>query len=175
MNNFFDKAFDFMIPNEGGYVNDPVDPGGETNYGITVGLLRKLPDEPLLKIPVKEWPMDLVKDFYKRNFWDQGNYKLLISLPIAIKTFDIGVNMGVKTSIRLLQKAYNIFNASKILEDGILGHNTAHAVNFCPSDRLLSCYIECCRARYEYLIRKNPSLKKFSKGWIKRAEKRPDC
>lgn len=82
----FDKAFDFTMKWEGGYVNDPNDPGGETKYGISK---RSYPD-----IDIKNLTKDRAKILYRQDYWEALNCHKT-PWPINIVLFDFGVNLGV--------------------------------------------------------------------------------
>lgn len=93
----FDTAFDRLISHEGGYVNDPQDPGGETNWGISK---RSYPN-----VDIKNLTRDGAKEIYRRDFWDV----LGDSNPaIKFQVFDFAVNSGIGTAIRKLQSALGL-------------------------------------------------------------------
>ena len=71
---------------EGGYVNDPVDPGGETKYGISK---RSYP-----QVDIKNLTLDGAAEIYERDFWNRMRLSELTSQRIAWKVFDIEVNTG---------------------------------------------------------------------------------
>ena len=93
----FSTAFDRLLGNEGGYSNNPSDPGGETNWGISK---RSYPN-----VDIKNLTRDVAKEIYMRDFW-----KPLADAPFAIKyqAFDFAVNSGIQTSIRKLQAAVGV-------------------------------------------------------------------
>lgn len=91
----FDTAFDRLIGNEGGYVFDSRDPGGETKFGISK---RSYPN-----VDIKNLSRDQAKAIYKRDFWDAaGN---AIAPAVSFQVFDAAVNHGISTSVRMLQRA----------------------------------------------------------------------
>jgi len=95
----FDEVFDRTIDHEGSYVNDPNDPGGETNWGIS---RRSYPD-----VNIKALTRDGAKEIYRRDFW------LRISgdkLPdsVTFQLFDFAVNSGIETAVRYLQRAIGV-------------------------------------------------------------------
>lgn len=107
----FDTAFDRLIGHEGGYVNDPNDPGGETNWGISK---RSYPD-----LNIKDLTRDEAKAIYRRDFWD-----VLGEAHPAIKyqVFDFAVNSGIQTAIRKLQLSVGV------ADDGHWGPRSAEAL-----------------------------------------------
>lgn len=102
----FLRSVSRVLKHEGGYVNDPRDPGGETKYGIS---RRAYPDEDIANL-TPERAMEL----YLRDYWEPVKGDQMPE-PIAAMVFDIAVNQGVGTAIRLLQRAVGT------KEDGILG------------------------------------------------------
>lgn len=89
----FDRAFALLIGEEGGYVNDPADPGGETKYGISK---RAYP-----AIDIKNLTLDQAKAIYKRDYWDRMGCDTRPWGP-ALVLFDCAVNQGVKRATQLL-------------------------------------------------------------------------
>ena len=88
----------WIIKVEGGYVNDPDDPGGETKYGISK---RAYP-----KLDIKNMTKDLAREIYKRDYWDAcGCDDLPPGLDVA--AFDAAVNMGRLTAIAILKQSRN--------------------------------------------------------------------
>jgi lysozyme family protein len=109
----FDEYFERLIGHEGGYVNDPRDPGGETKYGISK---RSYPH-----LDIKNLTLADAKAIYLRDFWQrmQGDR---LPAGIAFDVFDTAVNSGVGTAIRFLQRAVGV------ADDGIVGPLTLAAV-----------------------------------------------
>lgn len=75
----FEMAINFVLPQEGGYVNDPKDPGGETNFGISK---RKYPD-----VDIKNLTDLAAVAIYRRDYWDRNNLDKY-SLPFCVAVFD---------------------------------------------------------------------------------------
>ena len=93
----FDTAFDRLLGHEGGYVNHPKDPGGETNWGISK---RSYPN-----VDIKNMTREQAAQIYLRDFWQP-----LGDAPAAVKfqAFDFAVNSGIQTAIRKLQAAIGV-------------------------------------------------------------------
>jgi lysozyme family protein len=110
----FDEAFEIVIGHEGGYVNNPKDPGGETNWGISK---RSYPG-----VDIKNLTKDGAKEIYLRDYWKRLQSD---SLPESIRfdLFDTAANSGPGTAARLLQRAVGT------AEDGHIGPLTIAAVN----------------------------------------------
>lgn len=114
----FDKAFEIIIGHEGGYVNDPRDPGGETKYGIS--------KKAYPYADIKNLTLDQAKEIYKRDYWSRLNAD---SLPDSVRlmAFDCAVNCGLLTSTKILQRA------AGTKDDGVIGPKTMMAVQYTPN------------------------------------------
>lgn len=93
----FDLAFDRLLGHEGRYSNNPADPGGETNWGISK---RSYPH-----VDIKTLTKAGAKEIYLRDFWEP-----MIDAPPAVRfqAFDFAVNSGISTAIRKLQSAIGV-------------------------------------------------------------------
>ena len=143
----FDKAVEMVLRHEGGYVNDPKDPGGETRFGISK---RAYPDVDILHLTEDE-----AKAIYRRDYWDKLRTDE-IPEPLAICLFDAAVNMGRDKAVRLLQRACGV------AQDGVMGGNTIAAANRLP-DAVVRFSTE--RAIAYTGIR---GFDTFGKGWLRR-------
>lgn len=110
----FDSSFTTLIGSEGGYVNNPADPGGETNWGISK---RSYPT-----VDIAALSQDDAKAIYKRDFWDRAQCDRL-PLGIAFDVFDTAVNSGIGQAIRFLQRAVGV------ADDGVVGPMTLAAIS----------------------------------------------
>lgn len=108
----FDRAFEVVVGLEGGYVNDPHDPGGETKFGIT---RRQYPHEDIAGLTI-----DRAKEIYRRDYW-QAVHGDDLPWPLALLVFDGAVNQGVGGAIRSLQRTLGVE------VDGVLGPVTLAA------------------------------------------------
>ena len=70
MNRNWDKCFDLVIVNEGGYVDNPADPGGATNWGCTKAVWQEYVGHEVTKDDIKELTKEDVKPLYKKRYWD---------------------------------------------------------------------------------------------------------
>ena len=94
----FDDIIEVVLEHEGGYVNDPKDPGGETNFGIAK---RSHPD-----VDIKNLTKDGAKKIYKEVYWD-GNKVESLSEDLRHIYFDMCVNQGRGRAVKILQQAAN--------------------------------------------------------------------
>jgi len=144
----FDEAFARLIGHEGGYVNDPRDPGGETKFGISK---RSYPDVNIATLTV-----DAAKAIYFRDFW-----KPLGDAHPAIKfqTFDFAVNSGISTAIRKLQAAIGV------ADDGHWGPLSASALNAMDVSDVIMRFVA---ERLDFW-RKLSTWPTYGSGWAGRA------
>ena len=151
----FNKAIEKTLVNEGGYVNDPSDRGGETNYGISK---RSYPNVDIQNLTVAG-----AKEIYKRDYWDRLRADEIDSQQVAFELFDTAVNMGVRTASKLIQSCV----ASH--PDGVIGNMTLQNINTTDEELLLLRFKLSKVARYTYLAKKRPANRKYLLGWINRA------
>jgi len=160
----FDKAIPTILKHEGGYVNDPKDPGGETNFGISK---RQYPH-----LDIKALTEDGVVIIYHRDYW-LPIYDALYNQALATKVFDLAVNMGHKAAHRLLQKSLRKFKSDleeRIKIDGILGPKTLRATNIVAQTLLLRELRIQAAVYYVNLIVRKPGLVRFAYNWMRRAQ-----
>ena len=151
----FDEIIEHVLEKEGGYVNDPTDLGGETNYGITK---RFYPD-----VDIKNLTKEQAKEIYKRDYWDKNRVD---ELPEQLRHifFDMCVNQGRGTAVKVLQRAANAKGA-KLKVDGGLGPSTLKAIQNVEYTRVKSYRV----LHYANLVINKPEQEKFWYGWFKRA------
>ena len=176
----FDKSIGIILKHEGGWVNNPNDPGGATNYGIS---LRFLSDHPELgdfdhdgdvdAEDIKSMTVEDATAIYKELWWDKFKYGNIVDQTIATKVFDLSVNMGAKRAHILLQRGLNAAFGLKLSEDGIIGPATMGVINQVidgsGEQQLLDAYCNAAWDFYQRLIRQNAKLAVFAKGWKNRA------
>lgn len=147
----FDLAIKTVLANEGGYVWDENDPGGETNYGISKA---SYPD-----VDIKNLSLADATAIYRRDFW---LFEGIINQAIATKIFDSYVNMR-HAAIRIAQKIVGA------IQDGQYGLHTEAAINaFDPTNFLFAFRIGLV-GHYSAIVAANPSEQKFLAGWLRRA------
>jgi len=144
----FDKAVQFVLKHEGGYVNDPQDAGGETKYGISKRAY------PSLKI--KELTKDDAIAIYKRDYWDKLPSALHPSIHCVL--FDCAVNTGISRAVRILQTAV------KTNPDGQWGRLSQSALNKMSVDDVLLKFTTERIMFYSSLS----NFGRFGKGWVNR-------
>ena len=146
----FDKAFEHVVGVEGGYVNHPNDPGGETIYGIT----RR--DHPQAWVNGRP-TLEQAKVIYRDQYWRPVKADDL-PWPLAMFVFDAAVNQGVGTATRLLQKTLGV------AQDGLIGNNTLAAIRRSNPVELCALYLADRALRYTG----TRNFDVFGRGWLKR-------
>lgn len=176
----FLPAFEALIVNEGGFSNHEKDPGGATQYGISLRFLQSLGtygdidkngivDEGDIKLI----DLDFSKDTYKKYFWDNNRYGDISFQGVATKIFDMAVNMGSVRANKLLQEACNYVSSDEYLKvDGVVGSKTLGIINKVDASMMQN-LLGCLSSNYYLRICEgNSSLKVFLKGWLARASKK---
>ena len=174
MNHTLEDALAFTLGNEGRYVNHPADPGGATNFGIIQRNLNAWNGaHPDLGFPgdVKDLTQSQAETIYRADYW---RWDAISDAALAIKLFDIGVNGGLGTSIKLLQKAVNKLVTEPIAVDGQLGPGTLGAANAQPPAALLQALCQVQADYYQAIVQRDPSQSVFLKGWLNRAARLPE-
>jgi lysozyme family protein len=151
----FEDIIEKVIADEGGYVNDPDDAGGETKWGISK---RSFPD-----INIKELTRKEAISIYERFYWIPSKAEKLPS-DIRAVYFEMVVNMGQPSAVRILQRACNGAGA-KIGVDGRIGAMTVGASQKVSTERLVSYQV----LFYAQLVTRKPDQEKFWFGWFMRA------
>lgn len=151
----FYKEIDKVLQKEGGYVNDPNDKGGETNFGISK---RSFPN-----IDIKNLTADKAREIYKKNYWDKIKGDEIESQIIAGEVFDMAVNAGIRTSSKMAQAIIGT------LADGIIGSKTLEVLNGVDDEKFVLAFKLARVARYTNIANNNPTQRKFLRGWINRA------
>ena len=145
----FDAAFKALIDHEGGYVNHPKDPGGETQFGTTK---RSYPH-----LNIRDLTLDDARAIYRRDFWDRLQCD---ALPLAARfqVFDAAVNSGPGNAARWLQAA------AGVAQDGIIGPATRQAVDAMHPAALVARF-NAARLLFMTSLSTWPT---FSRGWARR-------
>lgn len=148
----FDDAFEKLLGHEGGYSNNPADPGGETNFGISK---RSYPGED-----IRGMTLERAKAIYLRDYWQAAGCGYV---PEAVRfdLFDMAVNSGVKPAIMALQRAIGA------APDGVIG----------PKTLMLLDSIDSLRFRMRFnghrlqLMSSLSTWSAFGRGWANRIAK----
>lgn len=151
MQSVFEKALEHVLQFEGGYVNDPHDPGGETIYGIS---RRHHPEAWKDGKPTKK----LAAEIYRRMYWERLRCSELPA-AVAVLVFDGAINQGRSDSVRFLQLA------SGARVDGVIGPMTIRAANLCDPGKLARGY--AVERAYDYALLDHLD-DRYGRGWMRR-------
>ena len=165
---FFEEAFNFVMRQEGGYVNDPHDRGGATKYGISSAFIKanniKIED-------VNELTVDQAKSIYNMYFWNPLKVDQFTDSIVQLFLFDTAVNCGVGRAADFLQRSVNALSRIKL--DGIIGKETINACNNLCLDKTdnkrLKELLKSSRiGLYLHIVNSNETQRRFIKGWMNR-------
>ena len=160
-----------IIRVEGGYVNDPRDSGGETNFGITVAVARANGYNGAMR----DMPRSVAFDIYSAKYWDavRGDDLVALSEAVADEVVDTSVNMGPGRAGKFLQRALNVLVPNAGLSvDGVIGPATrailkAH-LDARGEDETLCKALNCLQGAYYIdLAERREKDRAFIYGWLK--------
>ncbi|GHC17629.1 hypothetical protein GCM10010082_06100 [Kushneria pakistanensis] len=149
----FSEAFERLIGHEGGYVNHPNDPGGETRWGITKRTAR----EAGYRGDMRDLTRERAREIYLTAYWLRARCDQYDG-AIGYQLFDIAVNSGIGNAIRMLQRA------ADVADDGIVGPITLDAIN---GHDTLSLIVLLNAERQAFYTRLS-TWPTFGKGWSRR-------
>lgn len=149
----FEQALEIVLKHEGGYVNHPSDPGGETNFGITQRVARMNGYTG----DMRAIPMSVVRDIYRKDFWSAVRADELPE-PLRLPVFDAAVNSGPPRAIRWLQTSVGA------TADGAFGPRTMAAVKAHDARQVA---LRLCAARLDFLAGLS-HFNSFGRGWVRR-------
>jgi len=139
------------------YTNDPRDAGGPTKYGWTLRTYKQIyPDATVDDI--KNLTEQRALDLYEIHFWDRYGARYITDNELAATVLLAQINLGYKRPNILLQQMTNAFCDSNLQIDGLLGHDSIHAVNRCKSTQI----------GYPYVIFYDKYLGFKSMSWAKK-------
>jgi len=162
----FNQAIDYVLENEGGFVSNPNDSGGPTNFGITVPMLTSYRQKQVNFLDIKNLTQAEAKMLYQSFFWD----RLRISgLPQAIATaiLDTAVNQGQATAIKMAQHCLG----NAILPDGVMGPETLQALDKANPQMFIYSYVGFLQDRYADFCINATNQIIFLKGWLRRSRR----
>ena len=159
MQSNWDKCLQAILHHEGGYVNHPKDPGGETNLGVT----KRVYEEWGGTKDMKELTFEDVAPIYKKNYWHKGQGE---SLPggLDLCVFDFGVNAGPGRAAKYLQTQIGT------IADGGIGPNTlAKLDEYMQTNDIQTVIKKYQDVRLDY-YKQLKTFETFGRGWTRRVE-----
>ena len=156
----FDACLDHVLASEGGFSNNPADPGGATNLGITRRTLSEFRDAEVSEEDVRALTRAEAREIYRARFWTPMR---CAELPpgIDLMVLDFGVNAGPGRSIRLLQRSVGV------TADGSIGPITLAAARACRAPDVVARLAEGRMAHYRSL----DTFAVFGRGWTRRVDR----
>ena len=152
----FEEIIEKVLEHEGGYVDDPNDRGGETNFGIAK---RFYPS-----VDIKNLTKEQAKKIYHQDYWKPAKCD---EVPLHLRHiyFDMCVNFGRRGAVKVLQRAANSTIKDKLEVDGGIGSKTLSAIQKLSIDRVRAYRV----LRFANLVIKKPEQERFWVGWYRRA------
>lgn len=153
----FDLSLHWVLDHEGGYVDDPKDPGGRTNLGVTQRTLAMFLWRDVTEQEMRDLTVADVTPIYKKMYWDKVSGD---TLPAGVDhaIFDFAVNAGVGTAVKRLQRIVGVE------ADGLLGPKTLAAVSENTPEHVIEELYKLRKVYYEGL----PTFTHFGRGWSRR-------
>jgi len=155
----WEKAFQMVLKHEGGYVNNPKDPGGMTNLGVTKKVWEEFVGREVDEREMRALTPDAVKPLYKKNYWDKIKGDQLPS-GVDYAAYDLAVNSGTGRAAKYLQQIAGVH------ADGVIGPQSMEAIQSCNSAETIDAL---CDMRLDFLKRL-PIWPTFGEGWERRVK-----
>lgn len=157
MNENWDDCFAMVIKSEGGFVNNPKDPGGMTNLGVTRSVWQAYLKRDVSEVEMRALTPELVKPFYKAYYWDRIKGD---NLPDGVDyaAYDLAVNSGPHRAAQYLQQI------AGVTADGMIGPKSLEAIQSCDAKETADAI---CDMRLDFL-KKLSTFDTFGKGWSRR-------
>ena len=157
------KCLETILHHEGGYVNHPKDPGGETNLGVT----KRVYEEWGGTKDMKDLTVEDVSPIYKKNYWDRvRGDDLPAGLDLCV--FDFGVNAGTGRAAKYLQKMIGT------TPDGGIGPATLQKLKEYVDDQGVEQTIKLYQMGRQKYYESLSTFSTFGRGWTRRVEETTD-
>ena len=154
----FKECLDLVLKSEGGWVNNPNDPGGETNLGVTKRVWEEWVGHPVESL--KKLSKDDVAPLYEQKYW-RPCYGEVLPRGLDLVVFSMAINAGPGRSVKLLQSSIGC------VPDGIIGPRTRGLISESNTANLISKFSESRREYYRSL----KTFPIFGRGWLARVDR----
>ena len=150
----WNDSFAAVLKHEGGFVNNPKDPGGMTNLGVTRSAWESYLNRSVTEAEMRALTPETVKPFYKAMYWDKIKGD---QLPAGVDyaAYDLAVNSGTGRAAKYLQEI------AGVTADGAIGPKSLEAIKSCDPDQVVDAL---CDMRLDFL-KCLPTFDTFGKGW----------
>ena len=170
-NDIFESAVDYVLRNEGGFVNDPADAGKATNYEITEATLSDWLGREATDDEVRALDLRTAKHIYRVLYWNPLFLYDVTSQPIATCVMDAGVLFGTQASARCAQLALASGYASAPDVDGVMGPETVAALNTVDPSGFVAAFKQALVTRVAQIVAAHPGDQRFRAGWLDRVQR----
>ena len=150
----WEACFAMVLKHEGGFVNHPKDPGGMTNLGVTRTNWEIYLDHDVTEADMRALTPEMVKPFYKKNYWDKIRGDELPS-GVDYAAYDLAVNSGTGRAAKYLQQI------AGVTADGVIGPRSMEAIKKCDAEGVVD---KICNMRMTFL-KGLGTFETFGKGW----------
>lgn len=154
----FQECLDLVLKSEGGWVNNPNDPGGETNLGVTKRVWIEYVGHPVESL--KKLTKEDVAPLYELKYW-RPCYCEVLPRGLDFIVFSMGVNAGPGRSVKLLQSAIGC------VPDGVIGPRTRELISSSNGADIIQKFSTARREYYQSL----KTFPIFGKGWLLRVDR----
>ena len=156
----FKECLDLVLKSEGGFVNNPADPGGMTNLGVTKRVWQEYTGHEADEKEMRSLTPEKVAPLYEQKYW-RPCYGEVLPRGLDFVVFSMGVNAGPGRSVKLLQQSIGC------VPDGIIGPRTRGLISDSNTATLIAKFSEARREYYRAL----KTFPVFGKGWLARTDK----
>lgn len=175
----FDACVAYVLKHEGGLSENKSDPGGCTNFGISLRFLREVSADTLKRVgifsevseqTIKEMTLDQAQKIYLIEFWNAAPFEKIINNNLAKYIFDMSVHHGLHQAVKIAQRACCSAQKLKdyVKDDGIMGGKTLQAINQ-ASFMLIPPLLSERAGFMRQLVAVDSKLAVFLDGWLCRA------
>ena len=171
----FCASLKYTLKEEGGVSDSSTDKGDPTKYGISLSFYQSIYPNAT-RDDILNLTLPKAQEIYRQYFWEKLQGDKIEDEVVAAKLFDMAVHMGVPKAVQLLQEILNTPDKKVVVDgDGIMGPQTLGELNAVLDSNLvrnLDLVYELCRqskAYYLSIVKKDPTQKKYEKGWLSRA------
>ena len=156
----FKECLKLVLKSEGGYINHPSDPGGETNLGVTKRVWQEYTGHEADEKEMRSLTPEKVAPLYEQKYW-RPCYGEVLPRGLDFVVFSMGVNAGPGRSVKLLQQSIGC------VPDGIIGPKTRELISSSNTATLIAKFSEARREYYRAL----KTFPTFGKGWLARVDR----
>jgi len=156
----FKECLDLVLKSEGGYVNNPADPGGMTNLGVTKRVWEEYTGHAADEKEMRSLTPEKVAPLYEQKYW-RPTYCEVLPRGLDFLVFSMGVNGGPGRAVKLLQQSIGC------VPDGVVGPATMGLIKQSNAADLIAKYSDSRRVYYQSL----KTFSVFGKGWLARVDR----